>query len=257
MIWIISGLLLGGAFLYLCLPLLATATDGDSGKSSNSPRPKSILLGLAILFSLGTIGLYMVLGRPDLTTPNSNPDLSAQPDTNRYSAAVGESQPSLAQLVDQLKLRLDSEPGNSDGWMLYARSLMNLGRFDEALQAYEKTLALSNNAPGVMQEFERAKTFIARRQSGGIGPTPAEVQAAAEMSPEDRNAMIKGMVDTLSSRLKADPNDPEGWVRLIRSRYVMGQADIAETEIGIMREAFHDRPDIIEMILSESALEQP
>ena len=55
------------------------------------------------------------------------------------------------------------------------------------------------------------------------GPTTAQVSDAEAMSPQARQAMIDGMVSRLDARLKANPNDLDGWLRLIRARRVLGQ----------------------------------
>jgi cytochrome c-type biogenesis protein CcmH len=47
------------------------------------------------------------------------------------------------------------------------------------------------------------------------------------MSAGDRQAMIGGMVDSLAARLKENPANFEGWVRLIRSYVVLNQRDKA------------------------------
>ena len=39
--------------------------------------------------------------------------------------------------------------------------------------------------------------------------------------------MIEGMVSQLAARLKEQPNDVEGWLRLIRSYAVLGRGDDA------------------------------
>ncbi len=56
------------------------------------------------------------------------------------------------------------------------------------------------------------------------GPDAAQVAGAAAMTPADRQAMIGGMVDRLAAKLKANPRDEDGWVRLMRARQVMGDA---------------------------------
>jgi len=53
-------------------------------------------------------------------------------------------------------------------------------------------------------------------------PSAEQVQAAQAMAPADQQAMIRGMVDGLAAKLKANPKDPQGWVRLIRARMVLG-----------------------------------
>ncbi len=59
------------------------------------------------------------------------------------------------------------------------------------------------------------------------GPSEADVAAAQQMSSEDRMAMIEGMVSGLAARLESEPDDAEGWIRLIRSYVVLGQSDAA------------------------------
>lgn len=64
------------------------------------------------------------------------------------------------------------------------------------------------------------------------GPTASQVSEAAAMSPEARQAMVDGMVSRLDARLKADPNDLEGWLKLIRARRVLGQNDLAQKAVA-------------------------
>lgn len=75
--------------------------------------------------------------------------------------------------------------------------------------------------------------------AGTPGPTPDQVAAAQSMSPEDRNAMVQGMVAGLESRLQANPRDVEGWVRLMRARMVLGETDAATRAYRSGRAAFN------------------
>ncbi len=59
------------------------------------------------------------------------------------------------------------------------------------------------------------------------GPTAQDMAAAQNMSPEDRLAMIRSMVARLADRLKSEPNDLDGWLRLGRAYGVLGQRDDA------------------------------
>ncbi len=63
----------------------------------------------------------------------------------------------------------------------------------------------------------------------GALPQPTESQAAAvrAMAPDAQKAMIRQMVDGLAARLKASPQDPDGWLRLIRARMVQGDTPAA------------------------------
>jgi cytochrome c-type biogenesis protein CcmH len=59
------------------------------------------------------------------------------------------------------------------------------------------------------------------------GPTQEDMAAAQQLTPEQRQEMIRGMVDRLAERLKTDSSDFEGWLRLVRAYAVMGDKDKA------------------------------
>ncbi|RWF80175.1 tetratricopeptide repeat protein, partial [Mesorhizobium sp.] len=56
--------------------------------------------------------------------------------------------------------------------------------------------------------------------------------ACSLSAPQDRQAMIETMVASLDDRLKQNPRDEEGWMRLIRSYVVLGEADRARDALG-------------------------
>ena len=75
------------------------------------------------------------------------------------------------------------------------------------------------------------------------GPSADDVKSAEGMTPADRSAMIQGMVEKLAARLAAQPRDAEGWVRLIRSRKVLGDGDAAKSALEKALGVFSDSPD--------------
>jgi cytochrome c-type biogenesis protein CcmH len=62
----------------------------------------------------------------------------------------------------------------------------------------------------------------------GAGPTAKDVAAAQSMSPQERQAMIRSMVDRLAARLEQNPNDKDGWTRLAHAYDVLGESEKAE-----------------------------
>ncbi|MBV8825370.1 MAG: c-type cytochrome biogenesis protein CcmI [Bradyrhizobiaceae bacterium] len=60
-------------------------------------------------------------------------------------------------------------------------------------------------------------------QTAAPGPSNADVAAAADMSPEARTQMVRGMVERLAQRLARDGSDLDGWVRLVRAYFVLGE----------------------------------
>jgi cytochrome c-type biogenesis protein CcmH len=73
------------------------------------------------------------------------------------------------------------------------------------------------------------------------GPTREQMQAAQDMSPEQRQQMVQGMVQGLAARLAENPDDPAGWRRLIRSYVVLGREDDAREALTTALDTFQDR----------------
>ena len=81
----------------------------------------------------------------------------------------------------------------------------------------------------------------------GRGPTAEDMAAAAKMSPEERQQMIRGMVEGLATRLEDEPNDPEGWQRLVRVYGVLGEREKA---YATMARAVVSLPDDVGALLN-------
>jgi cytochrome c-type biogenesis protein CcmH len=77
------------------------------------------------------------------------------------------------------------------------------------------------------------------RVGGAPGPalSDATVAAANGTAENDREAMIRGMVDRLATRLKQNGDDVEGWLRLVRAYMVMGDREKARSARADAREA--------------------
>jgi cytochrome c-type biogenesis protein CcmH len=70
------------------------------------------------------------------------------------------------------------------------------------------------------------------------GPTGEQLQAAAGMTPTEQNAMARQMVDSLAGKLRADPKNPDGWMRLMRARMVLGDPAGAAQALNDARAAY-------------------
>jgi cytochrome c-type biogenesis protein CcmH len=62
----------------------------------------------------------------------------------------------------------------------------------------------------------------------GPAANPSAAAAIAKMAPEQRDATIRSMVAGLAARLKDQPNDFDGWMRLALSYKVLGEIDKAK-----------------------------
>jgi cytochrome c-type biogenesis protein CcmH/NrfG len=107
------------------------------------------------------------------------------------AATDGKTQPDTATLlpdvntmIERLAARLASAPDDVQGWRTLGWSYLNTGRYDDAVKAYAKAVALDPNSPEIARLYEDAKS----KASGGAGvasatdaTTPVESRAAARL----------------------------------------------------------------------------
>mgnify|MGYP000853808291 CR=1 FL=1 len=91
---------------------------------------------------------------------------------------------------------------------------------------------------------------------GGAAPalSPEQMQAMAGMSQQDQQATINSMVDGLEAKLKDNPGDADGWMRLARAREVQGNLDAAR---DALRAAVKADPGRLQAWLDLSRLTAP
>lgn len=76
------------------------------------------------------------------------------------------------------------------------------------------------------------------------GPDAGDVEAAAQMTPEERAAMIGNMVEGLSARLASEGGTVDDWLRLMRSYVVLGRTDEARETLAAAKAAHPDAADV-------------
>lgn len=70
------------------------------------------------------------------------------------------------------------------------------------------------------------------------GPSFAQMDAASDLSPEEQQEMIGGMVAGLANRLATEGGPAQDWARLIRAYGVLGDLDAARTVWNEAQQAF-------------------
>lgn len=74
------------------------------------------------------------------------------------------------------------------------------------------------------------------------GPDQAAIDAAAEMTPEDRAAFIRSMVDGLMARLASEGGDAAEWAQLIAALGTLGDTERGTAILAEARQRFRDHP---------------
>lgn len=130
---------------------------------------------------------------------------------------------------------------HKNGLARYYTGLMfaQVQRFDLAMKVWVPLVAESGP--------EQPWTALLRSQIGGVaaqagvrytlppldgaaikGPSAADIAAAAGMSAEDRDAMIRGMVDQRESKLATEGGTAEEWAQLLTALGVLGETERAQ-----------------------------
>lgn len=117
------------------------------------------------------------------------------------------------------------EPRNPKARFLTAAALAHEGSSVEAAAAFRALLDDLPEASPWRPTVAQAVSDLEGRQEPG--PTAADVEAAGLISDKERADMIGEMVAGLDERLRQNPDDPEGWARLVRSYAVLNRADDA------------------------------
>ena len=124
------------------------------------------------------------------------------------------------------------------------------GRASEAVDRWQSLIAHAPaDAPWlayVREALARVEPSRAQTQGSGApagsGPSAQDVASAAEMSPSERDQMVRGMVERLAARLSADGSDVEGWLRLMRAYVVLGELGKARAAAADARRALASDP---------------
>ena len=117
---------------------------------------------------------------------------------------------------------------------------LGLGQDGKVAQALAEFNAMLSTAAPDAPWRPMVKEEISRLEARGVAPKigDEQINSASSMAPEDRMAMIRGMVNGLDEKLKVDANDLEGWLRLIRARTVLNESEKAKAALATATNTF-------------------
>jgi cytochrome c-type biogenesis protein CcmH len=142
---------------------------------------------------------------------------------------------------DAFVAALAADPGNGVARYYLALADGQAGEEQKAITAWvELAAGLPDDSP-MRQEIARRIAeaannggFAAPPMPKGLpaeavrpGPNQGQMKAAAAMPPAERDKMIGEMIEKLAAKLKAEPNDKEGWPRLGDAYAALGKTDQA------------------------------
>jgi len=196
--------------------LLAAADKQEQPPPPTQPllHRRAAAVAALIFLLLLPVGLYAALG---------SPEIPGQPAYAR--AATPHDHQTVGNLIGQVEEHLAQNPNDGAGWQVIGPIYMRLGRFDDAVVAFRKSLALNGETAGrhsalgealvgaangvvtdeAKKEFERAAALDARELKARFFLGLADEQDGKRDAAADKwRAMLKD----------APPNAP--WIGLVR-----------------------------------------
>ncbi len=155
-------------------------------------------------------------------------------------------------------LALDSRNGTAR----YYLGLMQaqIGRPDLAFEVWEQLLSESRPeapwVPPIRAQIEIAaadagiRYRLPEQTVGTAGPSAEDIEAAGELSAEDRAGFIQNMVAQLSERLANQGGNAEEWAQLINALGVLGETERASAIWGESQRVFGSDPIAMQALLA-------
>jgi len=169
-------------------------------------------------------------------------------------AAGGRITPEAEAVLNEV-LRRDRQNGTARYYV--GLMMAQVGRPDRAFRVWNDLLETSDPAAPwigpIMQQMPDLAAFAGQdweppARITAPGPSQADIAAAQDMTPEERDQMIRGMVDGLSQRLATEGGTPEEWARLIGALGVLGEMEQARTIWTEAQGVFAEHPEMLQMV---------
>jgi len=146
MFWVAIGLMLLLALAFVLLPII----------NPNMNLKTFMVVALAILVPFSAILIYQKIGHPDAASQVVQINAaSSQRDMPPNHAANSGMNMDLEKLAAQLASKLEKNP-NPEGWALLARTYVQIKRYKEAVDAFEKASDLVKKDPNLLADYADA-----------------------------------------------------------------------------------------------------
>ncbi len=146
-------------------------------------RRRAAALTALVMLPLLALGFYLELG---------SPDVPGQPAFARVKTAQGNQ--SIDSLVGQVEAHLAKNPNDGTGWEVIAPVYLRLGRFDDAVVARRKSLALSGET--ATRDADLGEALVAAANGVVIDEAKKQFQNAVARDPKQAKAQyFLGLAD--------------------------------------------------------------
>ena len=160
----------------------------------------------------------------------------------RYFVGVAKQQSGDASGAVEDWLALLANSTGDAPWVPQVRSMISAAGRDAGIDVAARLAAITPLTRGGASVTPPPMPGLAGVAAGAARTPRPSADQVAGAPPADQQAMIAAMVDGLAKRLAANPKDEAGWVRLMRSRQVLGDMGAASAAKADALRAFGDDP---------------
>jgi cytochrome c-type biogenesis protein CcmH len=210
----------------------------------------ALAIACVLVLGIGAAKSYLA-GRSET---NSGPDGAVLAHLKNYerfvatdklppAAPPGKLLPDVNSMIQKLAARLETKPDDVKGWTMLGWSYLHTERYEQAAAAYARAMKLDPGSAELRLAYEGATAKAkakASRTASSPHPEAGKGGKSEADAPRKHGPEVRAMVDRLADRLKTSPRDVEGWIRLMRSRVVLGEKDAAATAFRRALEVFKD-----------------
>ena len=159
-------------------------------------------VGLTSFLILSSLTLYATLGEPDALMASS----AGSADESAMQQGHGASAEDLSAMVNDLNARLKKEPNSADDWLMLARVQRTREHYDEANEAFKRSLALSQNTDVLI---ERAEVLALKQQGQFEGEPQQIIDTVLKADPDQANALLLALQRWTRVRKGMDNQAPQ------------------------------------------------
>ena len=139
-----------------------------------------LALGVVAIVTLGATGLYLKIGRPDVSSAAAIGKSSAAAEAGDHP------QGDVGSMIAMLETRLQQEPGNADGWRMLGWSYLQTGRNGEAAEAFGRAAAIEPSNADYLSAQGEATVLAAE---GSVTPAAEGLfRKTLSLNPQDPRA---------------------------------------------------------------------
>jgi len=179
---IVAGLIvvIAGTILFVFLPWLRRS---QSKKTDNSVEAKSVLTGSRVPAIIASVALFLFSASLYLAWNKSDTSTSSRSEKMQGTTMA----PEHVKAINELAARLSRNPEDGKGWGMLARTYAITGRYNEAVDAYEKAAKLIKNDAVLLVDYADVLAMVNGKNMKG---KPLElIRQALELDPNN----VKGL----------------------------------------------------------------